>query len=336
MPVQLRTPELLRPTGSSRWGMAAALALSLGAILVVTALAGHAELGSAVGLGFVLTAVPELPTAWRPGLSALCVRTLTVVVCAGIVVLCAPYEHLLGAVTVLAAVFGALVPRVGATAGLAVVLIAIDLDVGDLAGPGRLIALVPYVIGAVVVSAAWLAWFGAARLNGLAPDEELEPRRPDLGHAARVGVAVGCAVAVAALLPADMVGGHWLVTSVLLTIQPSQGQTGMRLAQRLSGNTVGAVIAAVLLGAQPPAPVTIALTVILFLLAMALRPVNYTWWAITGPPVLLVISEYPELFPWYEGGVRLAMNIGGALIVVLVVFAVPLLTPTLVRLRGRR
>ena len=51
---------------------------------------------------------------------------------------------------------------------------------------------------------------------------------------------------------------------------------------------------------------------VLFLLAMALRPVNYTWWAVTGPPVLLVISEYPQLFPWYEGGVRLAMNLAGA------------------------
>ncbi|MHC9297277.1 FUSC family protein [Mycobacterium sp. LTG2003] len=336
MPVQLRTPELLRPTGDSRWGVAAALAFSLGAILVVTALAGHAELGSAVGLGFVLTAVPELPTTWRAAVLAMCVRMLTVVVCAGIVVLCAPYGYLLGVATVLAAVFGALVGRVGATAGLAVVLIAVDLDVADLAGAERLIALTPYVIGAAVVFAAWLVWFGAARLAGSACDEDAAPRRPDVAHAVRVGVAVGCAVAVAALLPAEMVGGHWLVTSVLLTIQPSQGQTGMRLAQRLSGNTVGAVIAAVLLGTQPPAPVTIALTVALFLLAMALRPVNYTWWAITGPPVLLVISEYPELFPWYEGGVRLAMNLGGALIVVLVVFAVPLLTPTLARLRARR
>jgi hypothetical protein len=58
---------------------------------------------------------------------------------------------------------------------------------------------------------------------------------------------------------------------------------------------------------------------------MALRPVNYTWWAVTGPPVLLVISEYPQLFPWYEGGVRLAMNFAGAAIVLLVVFAAPAL-----------
>ena len=62
---------------------------------------------------------------------------------------------------------------------------------------------------------------------------------------------------------------------------------------------------------------------VLFTLAMALRPVNYTWWAVTGPPVLLVISEYPQLFPWYEGGVRLAMNLLGAAIVLAVVFGFP-------------
>jgi uncharacterized membrane protein YccC len=144
-----------------------------------------------------------------------------------------------------------------------------------------------------------------------------------------VAVAVGCAVVIAGLLPADLVGGHWLITSVLLTIQPRRDQTGVRVAQRLSGNAVGAVIAALILGAQPPAPVVVAITIALFLLAMALRPVNYTWWAVTGPPVLLVISEYPGLFPWYEGGVRLAMNLGGALIVLVVVFG----TAWLIRMR---
>jgi hypothetical protein len=39
--------------------------------------------------------------------------------------------------------------------------------------------------------------------------------------------------------------------------------------------------------------------------------------------VLLVISEYPHLFPWYEGGVRLGMNVLGAAVVVAVVFLVP-------------
>ena len=156
------------------------------------------------------------------------------------------------------------------------------------------------------------------------------------GHAIRVGLAVSAAVVIAGLLPDDLAGVHWLITSVLLTIQPRQTQTGMRIAQRLSGNTVGAVIAAVVLGAYPSAPVVIAVTMLLFLLAMALRPVNYTWWAVTGPPVLLVISEYPELFPWYEGGVRLAMNLAGACIVLVVVFVAPWLTHRSTRMSRNR
>lgn len=329
---RIRTPELLRPVGRSRWGMAAALAIALGAILLAAALAGRAELGSAIGLGFVLTAVPELPGSWRAAVETICVRALTVVVCGTIVLLSAPHPGVLAVLTVAAAVFGALIGPVGATAGLAVVLMSIDLG----AGAGGVAALWPYVLGAMVVLAAWLAWFGCARLSRVAGEDSVA-RRPGGGraHALRVAVAVGLAVSAAALLPTDMVGGHWLVTSVLLTIQPSQGQTGKRMAQRLSGNAVGAVIAAALLGAQPPAPVMISATVVLFVLAIALRPVNYTWWAITGPPVLLVISEYPELFPWYEGGVRLAMNFAGAAIVVLVVFVLPILGRRVGRSRVR-
>ncbi|BBX36171.1 adenine deaminase [Mycolicibacterium mageritense DSM 44476 = CIP 104973] len=318
---RLRTPNLLRPVGSSRWGMGMILALALGAILIVPAMAGHAEAGSAAALGFVLTAVPELPTTRRAAAETMVARAASVVACGVIVVLSTPYPAALLVVTVAAAMFGAVVPRVGATAGLAVVLLASDLD-----GARGLGALWPYALGAAVVFAAWAVWSGFARRG---PDEGGSPRAaPGWQHALRVGAAVGVAASAVTLLPVDLVGGHWLVTSVLLTIQPSQSQTGMRLAQRLSGNAVGAVIAALLLGAQPPAPVTVGVTIVLFMLAMALRPVNYTWWAITGPPVLLVISEYPELFPWYEGGVRLAMNFAGAAIVAVVVFAIPTLIRT--------
>jgi hypothetical protein len=306
--------------------MATAMALALGAILVVTALGGRAEFGAAIGLGFVLTAVPELPTTLRAAVAVIGVRAAAVLAGGAVVLLGAGHPLLLAIATVGAAVFGALVARVGATAGLAVVLVAVGMDSeAAVAAPVWMLAF--YALGAAVVLMAWLGWFVLARRVRSVPVEQpsLRHRTSRFGHAGRVGLAVGVAVTVAALLPADLVGGHWLVTSVLLTVQPSRERTGLRLAQRLSGNTVGAVIAAALLGAQPAAPVMIAVTVMLFLVAIALRPVNYTWWAVTGPPVLLVISEYPQLFPWYEGGVRLAMNLLGAVIVVLVVFAVPML-----------
>jgi hypothetical protein len=306
--------------------MATAMAIALGAILVVTALAGRAESGAAMGLGFVLTAVPELPTTLRAAVAVIGVRGATVLAGGVVVVLGAGHPLVLAIATVCAATLGALVAKVGATAGLAVVLVAVGME-REPAVAAPVWMLASYALGAAVVLLAWLVWFVLARRVRRAPVEEPSSRQrtSSFGHAGRVGLAVGVAVAVAALFPADLVGGHWLVTSVLLTVQPSRERTGMRLAQRLSGNTVGAVIAAALLGAQPTAPVMIAVTVLLFLVAIALRPVNYTWWAVTGPPVLLVISEYPQLFPWYEGGVRLAMNLLGAVIVVLVVFAVPML-----------
>jgi uncharacterized membrane protein YccC len=300
--------------------MAAWLAVALCAILVVSGALGHAELGSSVALGFVLTAVPSLPERLRGALATVAVRGLTLVVAAVVVELTtgSPVAH--GMTIVAAAVFGALVERVGATAGLAVVLIAVDAGVTSPWGPW------PYAAGALAVILAWLGWWACAHVF---PGDRCADGEPPAvsgvvgGHAIRVGVAVGGAVVIAGMLPDDLVGGHWLITSVLLTIQPGRNQTGVRMAQRLSGNTAGAVIAAVILGAQPPAPVVVAVTMVLFLLAMALRPVNYTWWAITGPPVLLVISEYPGLFPWYEGGIRLAMNLAGALIVLVVVFGAP-------------
>ncbi|BBY16692.1 hypothetical protein MLIT_22840 [Mycolicibacterium litorale] len=305
--------------------MAAALAGALGLLLVVPQLWGRPELGSALALGFVLTAVPSLPTTGRAALATMSARATAVLAGGALVVASVDRPALLAVVTVGAAVSGALIDRVGATAGLAVVLIAVD------AGAHPTIADLPaYAIGAATVFGAWTVWWAGAKVIAEQRDRPRdEPQAPavrvlDRAHAARVAAAVAVAVVVADRLPDDLVGGHWLVTSVLLTIQPGRPATRTRLVQRLCGNTAGAVLAAVLLGAHPAVPVAVAVTVLLFLLAVALRPVNYTWWAVTGPPVLLVVSEYPHWFPWYEGGVRLAMNLAGAAIVVAVVFVVPM------------
>lgn len=321
---------LVRPVGQAQWAMAGCLALTLGAILAVSAALGHAELGSAVGLGFVLTAVPSLPRGLGAGLGVIALRAVTVAVGVLVVVLTVEVPALHAVAVVVAAVCGAVVDKIGPTAGLVVVLAAIDIGPSE-AAHGLLGNVWPYTVGSLTVLVAWSVWWCAARSRRPAHEPAVSvhtaPPPGRRGHAARVAVAVSAAVLIAGALPDDLVGGQWLVTSVLLTIQPHRDQTRTRIVQRLAGNTVGALIAAALLGAQPPAPVVISAATVLFGLAMALRPVNYTWWAVTGPPVLLIVSEYPELFPWYEGGVRLAMNLAGAAIVVLVVFGLPRLTP---------
>lgn len=301
--------------------MATALAIALGVLLIAPVVDGRPALGSALALGFVLTAVPSLPTSWRPLLVTTAARAGAVLVGGAAVVVCAQRPVLLAVVTVAAAVAGALLARVGATAGLAVVLISVDA--GQAASWS---GLLPYAAGSAAVVVAWAVWWGCATGVGRRPDAAPAGPPPEgrYAHAARVGVATAVAVFTAGLLPDGVVGGHWLVTGVLLTIQPARSATGMRLRQRLSGNTVGALLAAAVLGLHPPVGVAVALTVLLFALAVALRPVNYTWWAVTGPPVLLVVSEFPHWFPWYEGGVRLAMNVAGAAIAATVVFALPM------------
>ena len=95
-----RISEVLRPVGPSRWGMAVWLAVGLGAILGVTAAAGRPALGSALGLSFVLTAVPSLPVAWRPALVTMGVRGVAILVGATLAVLTSEHPPALAAVTV--------------------------------------------------------------------------------------------------------------------------------------------------------------------------------------------------------------------------------------------
>jgi len=75
----------------------------------------------------------------------------------------------------------------------------------------------------------------------------------------------------------------------------------------------------VVLGAQPPAQVVIAVTMILFFLWRGFATGEYNVVAVT-------VHQYAghrrvsRTVPVYEGGIRLAMNLAGALIVLVVVF----------------
>ena len=59
--------------------MAAALGVALGAAVVLPAWSGHTQWGSAVGLGFVLTAVPTLPTSLRTAAVTVAARGLSLI-----------------------------------------------------------------------------------------------------------------------------------------------------------------------------------------------------------------------------------------------------------------
>lgn len=311
--------ELYRSTGSPAWGISLWLAVALGAVFVVCDALGRSASGAAIALGVVLTAVPGIPAAVDEAVKVIGVRTAAVGLGTVTVLACNGNELLLSCATVLSAMLGAVVPRLGPTAALTVVLVAMHME-RTAGSPAAL-----YLVGSAVVSVAAAAHIGVTAIGkSSAPSVPVRSSvLPTWGHVAGLGTAVAAATAAAAAVPDDVIGAHWLVTGVVLSIQGDTTATGIRLAQRLSGNLIGAVLAAAILAATPAQPVVIALIIVLFLLAMALRPVNYTWWAVTGPPVLLLTSEYPAIFPWYEGGVRLLMNIAGAGIVAVVIFGPP-------------
>lgn len=324
LPIRTLALDVVRPIGRPQWAMAACLATMLGAILAASAAVGHARLGAEVALAFLLTAVPSLPQHLRAGLEVIAVRGVTVLCGTLVVMLTDGLPVVRGVAIVAAAMLGARVDWIGPTAGLAVILPSVAFDGATPTPEMVLFALWPYAAGPVAVAVAWLSWLAITRFrhgaeNALGPVALKSPDSPH-GHALRVGVALALALIVVHQLPASLPGTHWLITSVLLTIQPRPHQTTLRIAQRLSGNTLGAVIAAVVLGCQPPVPVVIAAVTLLFMLATALRGMNYTWWAVMGPPALLMVSEYPALFPWYEGGIRVAMNLAGSAIVAMIVF----------------
>jgi hypothetical protein len=302
--------------------MAACLATILGAILAGSAAVGHEKLGAEVALAFLLTAVPSLPQQLRAGLEVIAVRGVTVLCGTLVVMLTDGFPVLRGIAIVAAAMLGARVDWIGPTAGLAVILPTVHFD-GAIPSPQMvLFALWPYAAGPLAVAVAWSSGLAITRAgkSGDDPPRSIPPPDSPHGHALRVGVALTLALVLVHQLPASLPGTHWLITSVLLTIQPRPHQTRLRMAQRLSGNTLGAVIAAVVLGCQPPVPVVIVAVTVLYFLATALRGMNYTWWAVMGPPALLMVSEYPALFPWYEGAIRVGMNLAGSAIVALIVF----------------
>jgi uncharacterized membrane protein YccC len=136
-------------------------------------------------------------------------------------------------------------------------------------------------------------------------------------------VAVAVAAAVSALIGIGIFGGHWLITAVLLSIQRTGPATRLRVAQRLVGNTFGALLVALVVVLGPSPTVMAVVAAALFVLAFGLRSISYLWWAVTAPPVLLIVGDFPAGHAWYEGGIRVVLGLLGAVIVLAMFWQLP-------------
>ncbi|MFG1998423.1 FUSC family protein [Spirillospora sp. NPDC048911] len=140
-------------------------------------------------------------------------------------------------------------------------------------------------------------------------------RSPTFRQVTRVSLAVALAMALVAAL--NLPHGHWLTITVMLCMRGTYGDTIERVVQRVGGTAIGSAIAAVLLAL---APGQVTATVVLFVFALAafaLRSVNFTYWALFGTPLAMMLMDFSVPSDWTAAGERIALTIAGGLVTVL-------------------
>ncbi|MFI0449110.1 FUSC family protein [Actinomadura sp. 6N118] len=148
-------------------------------------------------------------------------------------------------------------------------------------------------------------------------------RSPSFRQVMRISLAVAVAMAIAAAL--KLPHGHWLTITVLLTMRDTYGDTVELVVQRVGGTAIGSAIAAVLLALAPGQIVAAIVLFVFGLLAFTLRSVNFTYWALFGTPLAMMLMDFSVPSDWTAAGERIALTIAGALLTVL---ASRLLWPT--------
>ncbi|MGO1973944.1 MAG: FUSC family protein [Propionibacteriaceae bacterium] len=309
---------LVRPTGGSSWVPGLLLGGALAGVLVTGVQTGLVDLAARSGLGVILVALPSLPATAGEVWRTLGARTLAVLVGAAFVVPAGGRPGLVVVGVLLAAAVGAFLPRVRVCAALAVLLCGVraQADAPD--------ALPLVGEGAGALAVCLVGFLGAllARPNGPPPRGPTPAPSPprsrlaeDAEHGLRMVLGLVTAFAVVAVSGLGLAGGHWLVTAVLLSLQRTGTATRLRVAQRLVGNTAGALLVALIMATGASGTVLGLVAAGGFCVAFALRPINYLWWAVAAPPVLLIIGDFPQAHSWYEGAVRVGLGVVGALIV---------------------
>ncbi|KNB50500.1 FUSC family protein [Streptomyces caatingaensis] len=305
-----RLRVLLRPEGRPRYADGAAAGLALVVPLVVGTLSGRPGAGAAVALPAVLLAMP-LPEGAGPRGRArsLAIRTVWTTAAGAYTALAGHGMPALAAGVAVTAFAGAMLPGVGTTGALAVLLTGITGDGPEQSAyPGLL-----QLIGCAWTTALLLPRRYRDMRKGGSPPRRL-PGADRLRHGARLALLTGGAVAATGVSGTLWGQGHWLVTSLLLTLRPTPEETRVKFAKRIVGNTAGGVAAALLLLAHPGPYAVAAVVGLSGALAYAFRTANYAYWALASPVLLLLLSDYGEPLPWWAAGVRVGLNLlGGCL-----------------------
>ncbi|WP_026313470.1 FUSC family protein [Actinomadura flavalba] len=142
-------------------------------------------------------------------------------------------------------------------------------------------------------------------------------RSPGFRQSTRVGLAVAVAMALTAAL--KLAHGHWMTITVMQGTRHTYGETVTGLMQRVGGTVAGSAVAAVLLALVPG---KLAASLVLFVfatLAFTLKPVNFTFWALFGTPLAMMLLDFSTPSTWTAAAERIALTLAGAALVFLAV-----------------
>ncbi|MEZ0077240.1 FUSC family protein [Planotetraspora sp. GP83] len=137
---------------------------------------------------------------------------------------------------------------------------------------------------------------------------------PQVRHALRVFL--GTAFASLIIVFYRPAFPHWLVIAVLVTLQPTYGETRARVWARVGGSTVGAIITAGILTFAPGHWVLVPLIGLAAALAFGLSSVHHAYWAtfMTMCVLLLLDFQVPQTARVAES--RAVLTILGGLIAI--------------------
>lgn len=304
--------RLWKPTGPAdpQAGVAAGVALTIPLLAGIRL--GYPEFGASMTLPVILIAMPLDAADRGERARILAARTVSLTVAGIVVWLIGTHTWLLVAAVTCAAVAGVFLPRVGMTAALGVLLIGITGT-----GIHPVIPGVAQLAGSLWASALLLPRWGRppeSYSTRTGPDTSPLRSQPARRHAGRLGLLV--AAAASALAGIDHLAGqaHWLITSLLLTLRPTTAATRTRAVQRVTGNSLGGILTALVL-LTGPGPIAVALIVgCTGALAYGARPANYLYWALATPLLLLLLSDFSEPMPWYGAATRASLNLLGGLL----------------------
>jgi hypothetical protein len=303
-----------RPQAKADWPAGAAAGIALAGPLLVGTATGHPGAGAALTLPALLVVMP-LPAGGGIGERArrLGARTAAITLAGLYSFLTGGRLWVLVPAVAVAAAAGALLPRVGNTAALGVLLVGISGPV-EAFGIPALPQLAGSLWGAILLLPRWYR-----NTPSPSPSTDRLPvrGRGDWLHAARLGLLLAAASAVMAPSHRLSGEGHWLVTGILLSLRPTPEATQAKARQRIVGNTLGGIAAALALLAHLGPWAITAIVALASTLAYALRPANYLYWCLAFPLLLLLLTDFDRPTPWYTAVVRAGLVLAGAVISVL-------------------